>query len=107
MIKTPHECWVEANGDKERYRELMIECGNIVKRESEPEPHIFDGLTSLCFCKVCGGTINAPWHSIDEYPVARQAWHDYLETLTPEKRAEAEAYIADLAKQLKEESDEL
>jgi hypothetical protein len=62
--RSPHELWVEANGDTQKYRELMIQAGHLreVGKYNLPEKHVFVGKTVGCPCRVCGGTYRASWH---------------------------------------------
>jgi hypothetical protein len=70
--RTPHELWVEANGDNMKYRELMIQEGHLVIRNSLPQSHPFQGRTKACPCTKCGGTYRASWHVKGEQNAGRQ-----------------------------------
>lgn len=59
---TIHELWKQSGDDREKYRQLLHDRGYLVKRESMPENHPFQGLTRLCLCDVCGGSLDSPWH---------------------------------------------
>jgi len=67
MPPTAHELWRQANGDREKYRELMIQHGLLIVHtdETKPEPHVFQGLTRACMCSVCHGPYKASWHIIE------------------------------------------
>lgn len=59
---TMRELWTSSDGNTKKYRELLKQHGYLVKRESVPENHPFEGLTRLCLCGVCGGSFGSPWH---------------------------------------------
>lgn len=61
---TPQELFNQAGGDLEKYRNLLIHHGLMIKHDNtKPEPHPFTALTRTCLCSVCHGTFGASWHA--------------------------------------------
>lgn len=61
--KSPHDLWIEAKGDGQRYHQFMIDHGLLIDRTNNPpKPHLFQGKTLSCFCEECHGKFGASWH---------------------------------------------